>query len=165
MAAFSFGSATKVRQKVLSSLDTQEKGTTTPSSVGVYYAVKALFLHLAANKANPDLQLIPFSEVQADVASGTVLGTGTCRLYAIYVKKEANDTANTLFIYDDATNAGTAGDAKIGLDLVSGGDVAFAMYPNGLQFADGIVVTQFSDGIGATEGSNGGNGFVIIGSL
>lgn len=164
MAAFSFGSATKVRQKAFNCVQTQEVGTSTPSSAGVFYALKALFLHLAANKNNPDLQLLIFNESDADANGGTNLGTGTCSLYGVYIKKVAEDTDNTFFIYDDATNDGTAGDAKIALDLTTGGDIAFAMYPNGLAFADGIVVTQYSDGIGATDGSSGAHGFIIIGA-
>lgn len=164
MAAFSFSSATLARQKAYAGVATQEVGTSTPSSAGVFYALKALFSHLAANKGNPDLQWLPFSEADADVAGGTVLGTGACHLYAVYIKKVNEGTANTFFIYDDATDDTTAGDAKVGLDLANAGDVAFAMYPNGLAFADGIVVTQYSDGIGATDGSSGGNGWILIGA-
>jgi len=162
MAAFTYESAGRVRQKAFNAVHTQETGTATASSAGVFYALKALFLHLAANKGNPDLQFLPFSETECDAAGGTVIGTGAAKVYAVYIKKVSAATDNTFFLYDDATNDGTAGDAKIGLDLAALEEVAFAMYPNGLAIADGIVVTQYSDGIGATDGSDGGDGFVII---
>lgn len=125
---------------------------------------RALKAHLAQLKGNPQLQFIPFTEVQADVAGGTVLLSGASKIYGLYVKKEAEGTDNMVLIYDDATNDGTAGDAIAALDLTLASEEAFAIYPNGYVAATGIVVTQYSDGIGATDGSNGGNGFLIVGS-
>lgn len=164
MAAFSFESAGRVRQKAFNAVLSLDRGTTTASNSGAYYVLKALFLHLAANKLNPNLQFLAFTEADADAAGGTNLATGTCNLYAAYVKKVSAATDNTFFIYDDATNDTTAGDAKIGLDLAADEEIALAIYPNGLAFADGVLVTQYSDGIGATDGSDGGNGFVIVGA-
>ena len=162
MAAFAYESAGKVRQKAINGILTQDKGTSTASSAGVFLMVKALFLHLAANKGNPDLQFLTFTEAQCDAAGGTNLGTGACNLYGVYIKKVSAATDNTFFIYDDATDDTAAGDAKIGLDLAADEEIAFAFYPNGLVFADGIVVTQYSNGIGATDGSDGGNGWIVI---
>lgn len=152
--ALSLENANKVRQKT--------RGITL--NAGVFYALKALFLHLAANKGNPDLQFIPFTETQADVAGGTVLADAACKVYFVYVKKENSATRNICFLYDDATNDTTAADARIGLDLNAANEVAFACYPDGNAFGTGVVVTQYSDGVGATDGSNGGSGFVIVGA-
>lgn len=127
-------------------------------------AMRALKAHLSQVKGNPDLQFIPFTEVQADVAGGSVLLSGAGKVYGIYVKKEDEGTDNMVFLYDDATNDGTAGDAFAGLDLTLAKEEAFAIYPNGYVLGTGIVVTQYSDGIGATDGSNGGNGFLIVGA-
>lgn len=127
-------------------------------------AFRALKAHLSQVKRNPDLQLIPFTEADADAAGGTAILSGAGKIYAFYVKKEDEGTDNMVFLYDDATNDGTAGDAFAGLDLTLAEEEAFAIYPNGYVLGTGIVVTQYSDGIGATDGSNGGNGFVIVGA-
>jgi hypothetical protein len=127
-------------------------------------AFRALKAHLSQVKKNPQLQFFAFTEADADAAGGTSLLTGAGRIYGVYVKKEDEGTDNMLFIYDDATNDGTAGDAAIGLDLTVAKEEAMAIYPSGYVLGTGIVVTQYSDGIGATDGSNGGNGFIIVGA-
>jgi hypothetical protein len=156
--AFSPSDANKVWQQAAISLDSL---AASGAAKDVFRALKA---HLAQVKSNPQLQFIAFTEVDADVAGGTVLLSGAAKIYGVYVKKEDEGTDNMVFLYDDATNDGTAGDAVLGLDLTLAKEEAMAIYPNGYTLGTGIVVTQYSDGIGATDGSNGGNGFVIIGA-
>jgi hypothetical protein len=156
--AFSGSAANKVWQEVNIALDSLG------ASGMARDAFRALKAHLAQLKGNPDLQILPFTEAQADAAGGTAILSGACKVYGVYVKKEDEGTDNMVFLYDDATNDGTAGDAFAGLDLTLAEEEALALYPNGYAAATGIVVTQYSDGIGATDGSNGGNGFVIIGA-
>jgi hypothetical protein len=123
---------------------------------------KALKQTLAQDYRNKDLEFVDFTEVDADVAGGTVLVDAACRIVGVYVKKEDEGTDNMVFFYDDATNDGTAGDAVIGLALREAEEEAFAFYPAGVACGTGVVVTQYNDGIGGTDGSNGGNGFLII---
>lgn len=156
--AVSLVDANKVWQEVNIALDTLG------ASGAARDTFRALKAHLSQVKKNPQLQFIPFTEVLADVAGGSVLLSGASKVYGVYVKKEDEGTDNMVFLYDDATNDGTAGDAFLGLDLTLAEEEALAIYPGGYVAATGIVVTQYSDGIGATDGSNGGNGFVIVGS-
>jgi hypothetical protein len=132
----------------------------------VFYALKAFFLNHAANKGNLDLQFIPYTEVQADVAGGTVLLTGAARLYFAYAKKENSATDNITFFYDDATDDTTDANARIGLSVLEANESCWVSYPNGMPLATGIVVTQYTSasGLGKADGSNGANGFVIVGA-
>lgn len=129
-------------------------------------ALNDLLRFLATQKGNIDLQFIPFTEVQADVAGGTAILDGAHKLYFAFIKKESDSgTDNFFWIYDDATNDGTAGDARVSLPLLVANDESFYCNPRGLDMATGIVVTQYvTDALGASDGSNGGNGFVIIGA-
>jgi hypothetical protein len=131
----------------------------------VQAAFAALKRYLSQQKKNPPLQVFPFTEVQADVAGGTVLLSGACRVYAAYIKKEAGDeTDNFAWIYDDATDDTTAGNARIEFPLTIGGDEQFFIDPAGLPIATGLVVTQYTGPLGTTDGSDGGNGFILVGA-
>lgn len=117
---------------------------------------------LAQDYRNPNLQFLAFSEVDADVAGGTVLLSGACRVVALYTKKEASATDNWTKLFDDATDDTTAGDDMLSLPQLEASVEACAIIPAGLPFATGIVVTQHTTHDGATDGSNGANGFVLI---
>jgi hypothetical protein len=123
----------------------------------------ALRRYLATQGGNPQLQILPFSEADADAAGGTVLATGACKIYGVYCKKVSAATDNYVKVYDDATDDTTAGDQIIALALLATEEVAFEIHPNGLAFATGVVITQHTTSIGVTDGSDGGNGFVLVG--
>ena len=128
-------------------------------------AFEALFDVLANQYGNPDLQFFTFSEVQADVAGGTVIIDAACKVYGVYVKKEANATDNWFWLINDATNDGTDADHMISLALLEASKNAFAIYPSGIPFDTGGVVTQYAtDPIGKSDGSNGGDGFIVVGA-
>lgn len=129
-------------------------------------AFRALKAYLGQVKGNPNLQFLAFTEADCDAGGGTVLLTGACRVYGVFIKKEAEGTDNIFFLYDDATNDGTAADAVVGLSVLESAQEAVAIYPTGLPMATGVLVTQYlsSSGLGAGDGSNGGNGFVLIGA-
>lgn len=132
-------------------------------------AVQNAFLelkkYLATQKSNPDLQFVPFTEAQCDASGGTAVVNAACKVYGVYIKKENSATDNFFWTYDDATNDGTAGDARVGLPLLVANDESFYINPAGLDHAAGIVVTQYvTDPLGASDGSNGGSGFIIIGA-
>lgn len=128
-------------------------------------AFKELLAYLATQKRNPDLQFIPFTEAEADAAGGTAKMDAACKLYGIYVKKENSATDNFFWAYDDAANDGTAADARVSLALLVANDESLYINPAGLDMAAGVVVTQYvTDALGASDGSNGGDGFLIVGA-
>lgn len=120
--------------------------------------------YLATQKRNIDLQFMPFTEVQADIAGGTVLLTGAAKVYGVFVKKENSATDNFTWIYDDATDDTTAANARIQFPLLIANDEQCYINPAGLDIATGLVVTQYTGPLGTTDGSNGGSGFLIIGA-
>lgn len=128
-------------------------------------AFQALRLYLASQGLNPQLQILPFSEVDCDAAGGTAILTGACRIYGVFVKKEDEGTDNLFLVYDDATNDTTDANARIALSVLEALKEAYAIYPSGLPMATGVLVTQYTSasGLGKADGSNGGNGFVVIG--
>jgi hypothetical protein len=135
------------------------------ASPGVQKQFKALKEFLATQKGNPDLQFLPFTEADCDAAGGTVVLSGGCTLYGVYTKKENSATDNWFWLYDDATNDGTAADAMVCLPQLRANEEACAIFPNGFVLGTGIVVTQYAtDPLGASDGSNGADGFVIIGA-
>lgn len=121
--------------------------------------------YLAQQKGNPQLQFKAFTEANCDAAGGTAILDAAHTLYGVYVKKLASGTDNFFWVYDDATNDGTAGDARVCLALLVASQEAFAVYPNGLAMGTGAVVTQYAtDALGASDGSDGGDGFVLVGA-
>lgn len=63
--------ANLVRQKAYNAVYGTGTGTATNSvSPHHFYAIKALFLHLAANKRNPDLQFVAYTAEQATANGG-----------------------------------------------------------------------------------------------
>lgn len=127
---------------------------------------RALKAYLAQVGGNKDIQFIPFTEADCDAAGGTVLLTGAGTLYAVFVKKEDEGTDNIFLLYDDATNDTTDANARIAISLLLAKQEGAVCYPAGIPLATGIVVTQYTSasGLGKADGSNGGNGFVIVGA-
>lgn len=159
--AISLENANKVKQKVAIAM---KNGV---GSLGASPAAQALFKtflkYLAEDRRNINLQFVPFTEVQCDVAGGTVLVDAACRLVAVYIKKEASATDNWFWAIDDATNDGTDADHKVCIPLLETGEEGFYFSPLGQVMGTGVVVTQYAtDPIGKSDGSNGGGGFLII---
>lgn len=110
------------------------------------------------------LQFIPFEEADADAGGGTAKLSGACTIYGVYVRKVSAATDNYFKVYDDATDDTTAGDQIIALALLNTAQEAVQVNPDGLPFGTGIVVTQHTTSIGTSDGSDGGNGFLVIGA-
>lgn len=133
---------------------------------------KALREALSQSKRNIQLQLLTFTGAQSVAAGGTVLLDGACTVYAVYVKKNGttgangNTTAAAIKIYDDATNDGTAGDAKLGVGVLTTNDEAALTHPVGFAFGTGVVVTGHVNFAATTDSAagDGGQGFVIVGA-
>ena len=156
--AFSGQNANLVWQKVKISLDSLGAGKFSRE------AFKALKEHIAMKKGSATLQFIPFTEAQCDAAGGTAILSGACTLYGVFVKKEDEGTDNLFLVYDDATNDTTDANAVAAASLKDAKHEVALIYPNGLAMATGVLVTQYTSasGLGKSDGSNGGNGFVVI---
>jgi hypothetical protein len=154
--AFSGQSATLVRQKTY-------EITRNPC---IFYILKAFFLHMAANKGNPDLQLLTFVGEDALGASGSVLLSGACTVYALYGKKTATAEDAYMELFDDATNDATIGDQRVALPFLVASEEGIWVSPNGVAFGTGVVAKMYTTVAGTTDTTSGAgvNGFVIIGA-
>ena len=141
-------------------------------NAGVFYALKALFLHLAANKGNPDLKLVNIDGTATASDGGNVLSQvvadAACTLYAIYLKKTG--TVLTAFkLTDAAVTAKTDGTATQVFTsyMTTANDEYLALFPTGKALTVGAVYTEtLTDGITATQNlkANAINGFIIVGA-
>ena len=126
---------------------------------------KGLKQYLSQQRAITSLQFKAFTEADCDAAGGTAIIDAACTLYAVFTKKNTSATDNWFWLYDDATNDGTAADAMVCLPQLRASEQAFAVFPNGFALGTGIVVTQYgTDPLGAVDGSEGADGFVLIGA-
>lgn len=167
--ALSTQNANLVRQKVYNALQNQTGTSAGSGDPSAWYAFKAFFLNMAANKGNPDLQFYAFNATDAVAGDGEDTGIdAACKLYAVYVKKTATATDTWFRVYDDADNdSEVIGDAVIEVALKDAGDLFYAFYPNGEAIADGVVVTfTTTPGDTTTQSSaaDAGNGFLVLGA-
>jgi hypothetical protein len=160
-------SAGLVRQKAYNAVYGAGTGTVT-NSVSPYhfYAIKALFLFLAANKGNPDLQFIPYSTAQATVNLGTDLVGAACTLYAWFGKgaRTSGTTASFQALHDAASNAATT--TTVDTVLVDAVGAQFLIvHPNGKAITTGLTISAATAVGGATESTatDATTGFVIVG--
>lgn len=138
-------------------------------NAGIFYALKALFLHLAANKGNPDLFLKNIDgAVNASDGSNTtsqVLVDAACTLYAVYLKKSGS-TVTWFKATDHASTATTNGGADITVRLTVSGAEDLLLFPTGKILANGLTVTENTTATGSTGEllANRIDGFVIVGA-
>ncbi len=136
-------------------------GSPNPAIVAAFKALKS---YLSQQGGVKELQYLTYSEAQADAAGGTVLLAGACKVYAAFYRKNTASTVNWTWLYNDATNDGTAADAMIVFPGTVASQEQCHIIPAGLAFDTGVVVTQYvTDPLGASDGSDGGDGFVIVG--
>lgn len=163
--AVSTQSANLVRQKAY--LAVYGNGTTTlPNSPFNYYAFKALFLHLASNKGNPDLQYVNVDGLVNSSDGGNtasqVLVNGACTLYAVFLRKRG--ATETIFKWTNhASTATTDGTQDGAVALTVAGTVA-EVYPDGRALSTGLTVTEDTTRTGSTLtlAANRIDGFVIV---
>lgn len=156
----SLQSPSLVRQKVYSALIGTNNASTRQRLW--WHAAREFFNNWQTTGANADLQFVPFSEADADAAGGTVLADAACQVYMFYVKKLASATENTCKLFDDATDDTAAGDQTLSIILGASGQESMQIYPTGFDMAAGVVVTQHTTPEGTTDGSDGGDGFIVI---
>jgi len=153
-------SAGRVRQRV--AMVTSSGRTATLHGPGIYYALKSLFLHLAANKGNPDLY---FDVLPGSSNEGLV--NGACTLYAVYLKKGAVATAAYYKISNHATVVQAI--SQVILESHTAGEEVLAMWPDGKTFTTGIAAGSYTayDGSNVTTASTATHelsGFAIVGA-
>ena len=159
--ALSLESSLYVWQKVRNSADALAAD---PVAVATFKALKE---DLATVGGNPDLQFVPINATDVDDASGKVLADVACKLYGVFLKKQATATDAYLVLFDDATDdTGGATDARVSIGLIDSSQQVFAIYPNGISLAAGLVAKSYTDYDGTTDSADTDtpNGFAIIGA-
>lgn len=159
-------SAGRVRQKAYATVYSTSTSTV-PVSPFNFYALKALFLHIAANKNNPDLY---YKNIDGQVSSsdGTgsaasqVLVDGPCTLYAIYMRKTGS-TESVLKGSNHASTATTDGTQDLAFAQTVAG-TELVVYPDGRALSTGLTVTVNTTRTGSVLAlkANKIDGFVIV---
>lgn len=130
-------------------------------------AFRALKERLAGVGGNPDLEFKAIDASVIDDASGSVLCTDPCKVYAVYGKKTATATDAYLAILDDATDdTGVATDVRIVLPFILASDEVFSINVTGFTHGTGVVAKTYTDWDGTTDSTAGDspNGFAILGA-
>lgn len=134
-----------------------------------YWALKALFLHLAANLGNPDLK-IQYIDGNATASDGgnvadQVVSDGACNIYAIFLRKTGS-TATWFKLTNHATTAATNGTADVSVRLTDAAEEALLTYPKGMAFSAGATYTEDTTATGSTLNlvANRIDGFIIAGA-
>jgi hypothetical protein len=157
--------ANKVRQKAYNAVYGNAT-TTYPNSPFNFYAFKALFLHLAINKGNPDLRFVEvnglYSSSDGTNTASQVLCDGPCTLYAIFLRKRGS-TENIFKGTNHATTAATNGTQDIAIAATVAGTVV-EIYPDGRALDTGFTVTENTTRTGSTLTLKADrmDGFIII---
>ena len=152
-------SATKVRQKT----------RMITRNSGVFYALKALFLQLAANKGNPDLFYKNIDGLAGSSDGGNsnsvVLVDAACTLYAIWLKK-TGATATFFKATNHASTGATDGTQDLGYKLTTSGEENLFLFPNGHALSAGLTISEDTTATGSTctLAANKIDGFVIVGA-
>ena len=157
--------ANKVRQKAYASVYGNAT-TSLPNSPFNFYAFKALFLHLAINKGNPDLRYVNidglYSSSDGTNSNDQVLVDGPCTLYAIFLRKRG--ATETVFKgTNHNTTSATNGTQDIAIAATVAGTVV-EVYPDGRALSTGLTVCENTTRTGSTGtlAANRMDGFVIV---
>ena len=166
--ALSLENSNLVWQKVKVAL--QAGGTTTtPAADSVAVAsFKALKEKLAGVGGNPDLQYVAVDATLIDDASGTILADVPCKLYGIFLRKQATAVDVFTAFIDDATDDSLAAATTVVtvLPLTVSAQQSVAFFLGGLDMTVGLVAKAYTEFDGTTDSSSSDtpNGFVIIGA-
>jgi len=160
MSALSVSNANVARQS-LYNMSAELGGSKTRSSA-VFYIMKALFLHLAANKGNPDLEL----KYQTSGANASIVG-GACTMYAIFLKKGVVATDSYFKLSNHATQVQAASEVIVKSSVA--GEEFCAVWPNGYALDTGCTSGSYTayDGANATTASTATHnfyGYVLVGA-
>ena len=160
--ALSLESPSLVRQKVYAALS----GTNNPSAKQqLWWATAREFFNQWVSQGNANLQFVPFSEAEADDDDGTGIVDAACKIYLMYVNKAGSSaTENTVKLFESATVDTGATAQTLSIILNAAGQEALLVYPTGFAQATGVTVTQHTTIEGSTDGSDGADGFIVIGA-
>lgn len=160
--ALSLESANLVRQKVYHALETNNPS----AKQRLWWTAAREFFNQWVTQGNADLQFVPYGEADADGAGGYDTGLdAACKVYLFYANKTGTSaTENHIKLFDNATNDTTTTDQHLVIMLDAAGQEAMLIYPTGVTFANGVVVTQHTTSEGTSDGSDGADGFVVVGA-
>lgn len=134
-----------------------------------YWVLKALFLHLSANKGNPDLKIVSL-DGNATASDGgntadQVVSDSACTLYAIFAKKTGS-TATWLKLTNHGSTNTTNGGQDISIRLTTAAESNLLIFPDGKAMGTGLVYTEDTTATGSTLNllANRIDGFVIVGA-
>ena len=171
--ALSLESAGRVRQKAYNAVYASGTGTSSNSvSPYHYYGIKALFLHIAANKGNIDLQFVPFTAEQtvANASLGFAPDLDAFALYCLFGKarRTSGTTASHISLYNATVGADTDADTgALTIEVVNAtGQQFLFVWPNGKNFSTDITIQAATAAQGGTESSAADSidGFLIVGT-
>lgn len=138
-------------------------------NAGVFYALKALFLHLAANKGNPDLKIVNVDGGATASDGGNtasqVVSDSACTVYAIYLKK-TGATATWFKVTNHASTATTDGTEDFSYKLTTASEEDLFLFPSGRALSTGLTYTEDTTATGSTLNllANRIDGFIIVGA-
>lgn len=165
--ALSLESSSLVRQKVYAALN----GVTNESSNSRLWwnAARELFNKLQQTGVS-QLQFVPFNDTDATTGDGQDHGIdATHQIYMVYCKKRGTATDSYLQVFDDADNdSEVVADLRLSAALLVANQEFCAIYPEGLDMADGLVTTfataASADSSTQSSAGDGGDGFYVIGA-
>lgn len=157
--ALTLEAANRVRQKTLAF----------SRNAGVYRELFAFFLHMAANKGNPDLQIVNVDGTSMSSDGGAasqVIANVAGTLYIIYLKKTG--TVATSFKANDnaSTAAGDGTDTGPNQVITTAAEEVLFTYPTGHALANGLTIREDTTQTGTTRTlkANRLDGFIIVGA-
>lgn len=160
-------SAGRVRQKAYSTVYASATGTTSdPISPFNFYALKDFFLHMAANKGNPDLQYVNVDGVYSSSDGGNnasqVLVNGACTLYVVFLKKVG--ATESIFKWTNHASTATTDGTQDGAIAQTAAGSLLEVYPDGRALSTGLTATETTTRTGSTLTlkANRQDGFVIV---
>lgn len=104
----------------------------------------------------------------ADITGDTIIADVPCKLYGVFLKKQATATDAFFKMNDSTTTCGAANGASAtdSVALVDSGDQVSLVFPKGRAQANGLTVASQTNLAGNTDSTSGDgpNGFIIIGA-
>lgn len=137
-------------------------------------ALRALKAHLSQVKRNPDLRFTAIDATSLLTADdGQSVGSGTARVYAIFLKKRDDATDSFISLVDNGTDdnyygGSLTGSVRYQSAALEAKDELIAIFPKGLSMANGIRLVSTTTAAGGTTVSvaaaDSVDGFMISGA-
>lgn len=126
-------------------------------------AMKFFFMYMGQFKNATQLLTYVISDLTVDINPGDA----ACKLWMVYLKKQATGTDAYFKVFDDTTDA-TAGNAKLAMPLLIASEEQFWFSPSGLDLATGLCIGSYTAFIGANNVTpsttgDGPNGIMFYG--